>query len=270
MITDSGKEIFLRYLAQKVPGVAEYMVFGIGDASPAPEDEVMQFEYFRSPIDLVDYEEGTLVFRATIPTMLDFDVYEVGLLVNDETGVDGISPQEIITSFDQADEAEWDGYTLGTGRTGLDSFQLEVPQSSTGTLTRLEPFGEFGDIPANDTFALAYSCDNAPTQMEIRFVVSPGNYRYYTWTPSVGFNVERWRKADFSEEGTAPWDDFQSLEIIVTAGGSATTVTFDGLRLDSSEEEQNVLVARDVLAEPIEKRGVREVQVEYRVNLSFN
>lgn len=275
MITELGKSAILVDLARGL-SFAEFMTFGIDNTAAAVTDERLGFEIYRAEVDLFDYDTvaSQVKLRATIPTELHMDIYEVGLLINDDV-VDDLSPSSIISYFDSSEADIWSGYTSvddSVTRSGVDSFRLDVAASGSEILLGSSSPGQFADFAPDDTFALAYnSITGVPDSVEVKFLVDASNYRSYTFTPASGFNVERWTKSNFTETGIAGWDDFTSTEITVTAGGASTSVVFEGLRHDPAvSEEGEILVARYVDATPIEKKGTAEIQVEYTLDVAFN
>ena len=274
IITTIGREAILRYLSGDDPDFAEHMVFGIGEVPATVDDKYLEFEYHRDGIDIKDHDviEDKVIVRGSIPDEMTFFVYEVGLLVDNEIS-DLETPSHLITVFDTQDEAGWSGYDVDedNGRTGIDSFTVTAPAGDTATLVRENSFGDFSELTGDDEFVFAYNAlDNAPDSIDIKFMVDENNYRVYSFPGGSGFNAERWKRSDFTQVGTAPWEAFERMEIDVNAqGGSSSTVLFEGLRMDARTSAEERLVSRSVLDTPIQKKGNSELQIEYIIDVAF-
>lgn len=273
MITTNGRERILGYLADTKNFFGEVMVFGMGETAPTIDDHVLEFEMFRSPITIKDYdlENSRIILGAAIPNDVVFETYEVGIAF--DNGNTGEGPNlTAYMSFDDTDDGTWSGGTLEeSGRMGPEGYSITVAANESEELVRTDTFIGFEEFNANDEFVLAYDVtDGVPDSIELRFREDASNYRGYSFTPSAGFNVERWKRSDFVETGDAGWDNFTSVEVIVTAGGSPTTVLMEGFRTDKIvAEDPEILVARTVLAEPLVKTEGEEVQFEYTLSMDF-
>ena len=283
VVTDEGREAILRFLAGERNSLADHMVFGIGETAALQTDILLDFEYHRDDVDLkqANQAESQLVIRGRIPDEKTFDIYEIGLML-DENTMDTEVPNNLITTFDSNDEATWriydgasfieEGFEYVGGRTDGGGFHVDVPSNETRSLVRDGSFGSFENLPSDDEFALAYDVlSGSATTIEVRFRLDESNYRSYSFTPGTGFNVQRWKKSDFVQTGSAGWDEMESLEVVVTAGELGADVLFDGLRYDAvSGDERAVLVSRTVLTTPVPKRSTSEVQIEYVLNVAFS
>lgn len=255
----------LRSLANAGVSFGEHMVFGVGNTAPALGDTSLEFEMHRSVIDLVDYDEANsrVIYRGTIPDQKYFEMHEVGLLIGDATA-DAESPSQIITLFDGSSEESWTGFdaleTVGI-RTGTGAYRL----NNGGTLAT-GPFFDFSAADPTDVYSLAYNLVSGTASINMRLVVDASNYRSLTITPAAGFNVEKFLLSDFVTTGTAPLDAIATVEFVVTG---TSVLLFEGLRTDNDNAESDVLVARTVLGSPVQKSGVVELQVEYRVGVGF-
>lgn len=282
LITDAGQAAILQYLAGERNNLGEYMAFGIGESVPTPGDLSLDFEYHRTEVDLKQPEPlaSRLVFRGTIPDQKTFDIYEIGLYLDDDIMDEG-NPNSVITTFDSRDEVDWQQYDgvdyvvaeeYAGGRTGVASFRLNTPASETYTLIRLASPGSFADLQPDDEFAIAFETLNgAADTIEVRFHTDDNNYHAYTFAPGPGFQTHRWKKSDFTDVGTPAWSGLIRMEVVVTAGAGGADIIFEGLRYDNvTNNERPVMVSRALLDTPIQKRGTAELQIEYILNVAFS
>lgn len=266
MITELGKPVMLRSLANAGPSFGEHMVFGVGDTAVEAGDTSLDFEMHRASVDLLDYddENNRIIYRGSIPDQKYFELHEVGMLVEDSS-VDTESPSQVITLFDGSSEEEWSGFdaleTTGI-RTGTGAYRLD----DGGTLASDGPIFNFASADSTDVFSLAYNLLSGTAGLTMRLVVDGTNYRELDITPTSGFNVAKFLLSDFVTTGTAPLDEINSVEFVVTG---TNEFLFEGLRSDNNNAESDILVARTVLTTPVQKSGVVELQVEYRVGVEF-
>jgi len=255
----------LRSLANAGVSFGGNMVFGIGNTAPTVDDTELEFEIHRTPIDLVDFDDITyeIIYRGTVPDQRYFELHEIGLLIED-ANIDTDSPSQVISLFDES-EQEWSGYdsveTTGI-RSGTGAFRLD----DGGTISSSQSIFNFDAAAATDIFSFAYNLLSGTASIDMRLVVDASNYRSMTITPSAGFNVHKFVLSDFAETGTAPLDQIASVEFVVT-GTSA--LLFEGLRLDNDSSESDVLLSRTIVSPAVQKIGVVELQVEYRVGVTF-
>lgn len=283
VITAEGQKEILKFLSGSSNTIGDFMAFGIGEEPATVDDRKLDFEYYRDRVDLRQpvEQDSKILLRGIVEQEIAFTIHEIGLYLLDDV-IDERAASTVITSFDALDDAEWllwdgtefleEGFIFEGGRTGLESFQLDVPPSSSHSLIRNGVFGSFIDLQPDDQFALAYeTLSGQADSLEVRFRVNENNYRAYSFTPSPGFNVERWERSDFTEVGNAPYDEFRSIEIVSTTSSNSSNIIFDGLRFDViSTNNGPVLVSRTVLDEPVEKRRTSELQLEYSIDILFS
>lgn len=282
VITTEGQKEILKFLAGKTNTIGDFMAFGIGEEPATVEDKKLDFEYYRDRVDLREaiQQDSRILLRGIVAENIEFTIHEIGLYLFDDV-IDESAASTIITTFNVNDDAEWfvfdgseiieDDISSTSTRGGRESFALDTPSNETYSLIRKGFFGNFADIQLDDQFALAYeTLSGEADSLEVRFRVDENNYRSYTFTPSEGFNVERWEKADFSEVGQAPFNEFRSIEIVMTTGQQSCEIVFQGLRVDIiATNDGPLLVSRTVLDEPVEKRSSSELQLEYSIDILF-
>lgn len=269
MITTLGRGVLLRSLTPQGESFAASMGFGISGTAPAPSDEALGYEVVRSPVDIIDYSLSTsaLLVRSIVPTSIQMDIHEVGLYtLDDRSDEEFIS--NIITNFDDSED-DWVGFdSLETNgvRSGNAAFRLDMAGGS-GLVSNPENMIPFNSMASSSTIALAYQRLGGAATATFRAHVSALNYRAYSFSLGAGFGVERWARSQFTETGTAPWDQIAYLEIEFSGGGP---ILLEGLRQDELSESSDVLVARYVPLTPVQSTGISEVQFEYALEVVFS
>lgn len=269
MITTLGKPIILKALTTSGETFAASMGFGISDAAPVPGDLSLDFEIVQSPVDVVDYDEGTsrILVRSVVPYGVLLNVHEVGISTQDERSDENFV-SGMVTFFDD-DEESWSGYdaleTSGV-RSGNAAFRLNMG-GGTGLISSSHPPILFEDMLATSTLALAYQRLGGAATATFRAHVDASNYRAYSFSLGAGFGVERWTRSEFTETGSAPWADISYVEIGFSGDGP---ILLEGLRQDEYSVDSDILVARYVLGAPLPVLGSSEVQFEYSLPVVFS
>jgi hypothetical protein len=118
IITTNGRKVLLQYLAGVKSTWAANLAIGAIPGTPTADDLELNFETGRYPITLRTYQAATdstpdlIVVRATLPSTLYANIYEVGVYPTDTTSGLNIVDNKIFTDF--SDLSNWvtsDGYT---------------------------------------------------------------------------------------------------------------------------------------------------------------
>lgn len=273
LITTEGKRAILRYLSGHTGAFVKSLCVGTSSVAADVADTKLGFEVARANVMVTspDYLAQKIVFKATLPQEAAFAVWEIGSL----TGAAQDTTGQAIMSFDSLSEP-WSNvsFVADTNRIGGDEARVSAALSATTTASLTELAMDFSQYLDNDKFSLAYEPGNANTaSVKVRFLSSAGNYFEYTITnPSAGYKVETWNKSAMTKTGTPAWDAITSMEVSVTAkAAGATTVDFDGLRIDSIPDSamDNILVSRTVLASPVVKLAATQMDIEYVLDVTI-
>lgn len=271
MITARGKTFIKRYLAGQSGQVVGAMSIGIGSQDASINDEKMQFEFARVPVQVTAYDfvNDRLVFKGTIPEEVQGVVYEVGLWTSDINSAAGNSGSRILTTFDSVTE-EWTVETFDSlvTRIGADSLKHTPAASASSTSTLIGLTMDLSGFSAADTFVFAYNVDNANTStIKFRFMTDASNYYEFVITsPTAGYKITSFTKGSAAVVGTPAWNDVTQLSVVTTAtSGGAASVVFDGVRIDDVDtlSTDYGLIARFIPAAPVVKALGRAQDFEY-------
>lgn len=279
MITASGRTFFKRYLANQGTALAGALAIGVGSTAENLNDQALEFEYARVPIELTSYDFSTdrLVFKATLPSDVQGKVYEIGLWTDEvNPGINGSGASRILTTFDSATETWTNGtYDTTTVRIGDDSLKHTPAASATVESINATQNLDLGDYSNNDKFLIAYNCDNANTQtVAIRFYTDSSNYySFSTSSPSAGYHVQSFTKGSATITGSPDWSDITQISVLTTAkSGGAASVEYDGIRIEDVDTISPTygLIARKVLSSPVTIEGGIEMDIEYALAVTIS
>lgn len=275
LLTTTGKEFILRYLARDVSDWSGVIAIGIGDTAATVDDERLEFELSQSEVDvrIVNVANEDIIVKATIEQQVVGEIHELGIY-SVPIGNVSRAPDLMITQFDP-DFLNLSNSTTDSDnvRIGTQSAKVDATASSTTTAVIESIYQDYSTYQNNDEFVLAYYLHDANcTDIALRFVSSSGNYYAYNFAPpsASGYNIHTVSKGSFAATGAPDWAEVVDLEFDITAGASDTAVSLDGLRLnDTDPYPELALVSRSVLGTPIVKDDSQSLDIEYTLDLTF-
>lgn len=284
MITNEGKLIVKRFLAQYVPAIAQSVAFGVGTAAENAADIALQLQVAQAPINNLSYDFNTnqLVFKATVPDDYIGSIYEVGLYSLPADPNTGNFGSRIIATFDSQTE-EWTN--AGTGavstfdstntRVGFDSLTQTPALSATQTDHYTNISIDLSDNSGADSFTFAFNVTNSNTNaVSFRFLTDSSNY--YTFAmgsgvQSLGYKFITATKSSATTTGAPSWDNITEIQVITTSKSSgASLVEFDAIRIEDKDsiDIDYILVARKVLASPVTKVDGQAQDIEFALDVT--
>ena len=270
ILTDAAQRVILRYLAGENRSWAGSIAVGASDDEPLVEDTHLGFEFGRGPVDVrsSDLLESSVVAKAKIPGEIEGLIYELGLF-SSLSGGENESDQLLITDFDP-DLPSVLNVTPSASRVGTSASLVQTSGDET-------VMAEFNDMTYNisvlgpeDRMILAYEA-SASLEIEVRLMNSPNDYVYYTFTCEPGYNIEEWGITELSQVGNGSvLSVFTGLHVLVTGSDGEESIILDGLRADDTDVfEEQVLVSKAVLDEPIQRTVGTDLEVEYSIKFDF-
>lgn len=269
LLTNNARIAILNNLAGTMGAWASMIAVGAIDAVPAVEDNTLAFEIGRGPVTVraADIDNNSVLVKATIPKMVEGEIYELGTYSS--INQTGDSNSLLLTDFDiEPDDPT--GVSLVPLRIGPVGTEISVVASSTRAVTFSGLTIDISAMSDVDTMVLAGSASGMST-VEIRLVNSSGNYLSHSFTPSTRYNAERWSIANFVKVGTGTIQEpFTAIEVLATAGVDGGTLWLDGLRVDEvGTFSEQMLVSRSVISPPIRKGTSSEIEIEYSIEMGF-
>lgn len=272
LLTTQGKQAIMRYLAGNSGAIARSLAVGTGQVAASVGDVRLGFEVARAGVNVVspDYISQTLVFKATLPQWDEYSIYEVGALTVSNNETYG----KMLLTFDSETEL-WSAGTfqVDTSRIGADALRINAATSATTTSNLPDLFMDVSDYQDSAQFSLAFQPQDANlSSLKIRLKTDAANYFEYSLpTLTTGYKVLSWAKSAMTKVGAPVWDNITSADLVVVAKSTgATNVDFDGLRIDLTliPNDDYALVSRTVLAAPVVKDALRQMDIEYALDVT--
>jgi hypothetical protein len=238
--TTQGKNALGAAIAQTFTGS---IAVGVGTEAATTSDKELDFEVFRTPIDVAiyDYNADQIVIKATLPNDLQMKIYEVGIFSTPGMR-QGIT---VLADFEPGES--WDGdvaWTNTNTRVGAQSLDLDGSASITTANIDL------GLYRGDDVIELAAYGTGT---VDVDFVTDEDNYYRASFTLPGGYSVARLAVSDLVAEGN-PSNFVNMLRFTGTA-------ELDGLRIDPATDN-GILIERTVLSVPTEKTLGRTMDIE--------
>jgi hypothetical protein len=281
LLTKFGKRFLTSYLAGAVSFNNKDIAIGIGNTAATVNDTQLSFEFYRSAVNLgsIDIQTNALtgvstyavVYKTTVPTDIVGTINEVGLFPTETQGNSDFSSRFI-------SGAPATTVSSPSPRIGNTWFSLSAAQSGTKQYNLSTNFNLLG-YSQNDSLTLAFKQqDTNLDYVYVRFYSSLSDYYEIRYAGdslllnkiiplplsslySSGFNL-----------GTPDQESIIKISVGAKAKSSgATTVLLDGLRINDEDSfnTYSSIISRSVLTNPIVKAYGREIDVEYRIGLSF-
>lgn len=299
MITKFGKRFLTNYIAGNSDFNSKDIALGIGStaANVDGNDTRLEFEFYRLPVTLgsINIESDGLggfnyyaIYKTTIPQDISGVISEIGLYPGLRKSTNSYD-SKFITSFEN--NSTWFDSSSNnpqlranstspafTAKIGESMVQFDVAQSTTKEYKNSIVNLDISGYSVNDSLSIAYKkVDTNVTNIRVKLYSSSTQYYYADFTPlsGTGDKIQSVSMSTVFSNVSATAPDANNITMIgieVTAGsGGATAVYFDGLRINDEDtfDPQYGLIARSVLATPLQKPSGRPVDIEYKLQLEF-
>jgi hypothetical protein len=293
LLTKFGKRFLTSYLAGAVSFNNKDIAIGIGNATATVNDTQLSFEFYRSAVNLgsIDIQTNAqtgvstyaVVYKTTIPTDIVGTINEVGLFPTETEGNSDFSSRFISTfenNLSWLDDAGAPATTVSSPspRIGNTWFSLSANANNSKQYNLSTNFNLLG-YSQNDSLTLAFKQqDTNLDYVYVRFYSSSSDYyeiRYSGDSSLLNKIIPLQLSSLYSSGFNSGTPDKESI-IKISVGAKAkssgsTTVLLDGLRINDEDSfnTYSSIISRSVLTNPIVKSYGREIDVEYRIGLSF-
>jgi len=293
ILTKFGKRYITQYLAGQSPTSSKDIALGIGSIPATVNDTQLNFEFYRSEVNIASVDIQTnqttgqssygVVYKTTIPVDVSGIINEVGLFPSITLGTTDFGSRAI-SSFE--DNQSWiDSFgdypslvTVSSPKIG--SYYMSIGAASSQSKNYFYDFNlDISGYSANDSMTLAYhQSDLNLDYVFLRTYDSNNNYYEirYPAENTIGYKVKSLNLSSLYSSGfTSGIPDKRSIVKIsvgVKAKSSgATTVLFDGLRINDEDtfRVHYGMISRSVLTNVITKSLGKQMDIEYRLGLSF-
>lgn len=289
LITKFGKRFMTNLVAGNITNNKKDMAFGIDSAAPTIDDTRLGFEFYRLPVIIsstdirTENEETTysVVYKTTIPQDVAGVISEVGLYPSTRLSTNNYDSKFISDFSDFLSWEDSSGYNPSTSLTGSkvgDSLLLMSSSSTSANEYQTNIYLDISGYSINDSLKISYYKQDANLQsIKIKFYTSDTDYYIYTLTPASGTGYKLSSDISLNDLFSAPVgspnkSEINKVGIVVTpTAGNTTSVGMDGLRINDEDTFDPILglISRSVLNVPLTKLAGRQVDVEYKLDLSF-
>ena len=280
VITKFGKRFFTNFIAGNTSIFGKDLAIGIDSTDATVNDTRLGFEFYRTPVylsstDIQTFSSTTtyaVVYKATLPQDLSGIISEVGLYPSTRTSLNNFD-SKFLTDFSSAlDWVDRNGFYPETvfenAKIGNSLLKLSTDEYISNTYLDLSGYSSL------DTFGIAYYCNNTSAgTIRIRLYSSDTDYYQYAVTVNntVGYKISNDIPINslLTVGGGSP-DSSQIIKIGIAKTGSAD-VDIDAIRINDEDTFDPIfgLISRSVLFSVVTKSAGRQIDIEYRLDLSF-
>lgn len=288
VITKFGKRFLTNVISGNIPNDLKDIAIGIDSTSASENDTRLGFEFYRVPVTLsstdIQTTTGTtysVVYKTTIPQDIAGTISEIGLYPQTRSSVVNFDSKFLSDFNNYLNWINYSGYSpiidVSNKKIGNNILKMSSNENLSDefyTSVSLDLSG----YSLNDTIRLAYyKYDNNLDTIGIKFYNADDSYYLVTITPSDG--TGHFLSNDISmgavlqgSVGQADASQISKIGIVINPkDGQSSSLGLDGLRINDEDTFDPIfgLISRSVLSEPVVKLAGRQVDVEYKLDLSF-
>lgn len=301
ILTKFGKRFLTNYLAGSTSFNSKNIVIGIGDTAASVDDNRLDFEFYSSPVDIsspnieTDPITGITTYSVIYKTSLPNDVVgvikEVGLFPAQSSTKTDYSDR-YISSFENAlpwTDSSGNNPTLVTSptpRLGSYLFQITAPTVTSPSTYSTKEYSFNTDFNLSgysiyDSLTLAFrQADTNLDYIYLRFYSGTADYfearipgESSIASPNKIKSIMLSELFNSSYKSGTP-DSTSINKILVGVKSktiSGTTAYMDGLKINDEDSFDPTygLISRSVLTNPITKSSGSQMDIEYKIGLSF-
>lgn len=297
MITKFGRRFLASYIAGMVNFSKQDIAIGIATESDYAESNTntrLGFEFYRLPVSFGSIDITTdgggnstyaVVYKTTLPQDIAGTITEISLYPGSRTSTNNFDSKFIsdfennLVWFNSSQEIpalvayseETPNYPVP--RIGSSLIMIDVPTGSSEEYkSSIDPF-DISGYSGNDSLTLAYHKEDTNlASIKIKFYSSDTSYYMGTFTASgsAGAKLQSINISALTSHNN-PSTTITKIGIEVIAGAGDTVVYLDGLRINDEDtfDPTYGMIARDVLATPLQKKAGKPVDIEYKIGLTF-
>jgi len=301
VVTKFGKRFITNLISGSLGFQTKAIVVGIGSSQATENDTRLEFEFYKSPVQIgspdIDTDPITgistygVIFKTTLPNDVSGLIKELGLYPTQSAGFNDYS-NKYISSFENntlwldEDSNSPDLVKTPAPRIGEYLFEVVAPPVTSPSTYSVKEYSLNTDLDIsgysiNDSFSLAFTqADTNLDYVYARFYSSDSDYyeaRFAGESSIVNPNkiVNESMSTFFNginSQGSPVSNSINKITIGIKSKTIAgTTVYLDGLRINDEDSFDPIygLISRSVLSAGINKIAGRQLDIEYRLGLSF-
>jgi len=293
ILTKFGKRYITQYLAGKSTSSEKDIAIGIGSTAATVNDTQLNFEFYRSAVNIssVDIQTSSItgestygvVYKTTVPVDVSGIINEVGLFPSTTFGTTDFASRSISSFEDNQSWADSSGSypsLVLNSSPRIGSYYLSVDAASSQSKNYFYDLNlDISGYSSNDSMTLAYyQSDLNLDYIFLRTYDSNNNYYEirYPAESSLGYKIKSLTLNNLYSSGFISGNPDQTSIVKISIGvkaksSGATNVLFDGLRINDEDtfRADYGMISRSVLTNVITKSLGKQMDIEYRLGLSF-
>jgi Flp pilus assembly protein TadG len=280
VITKFGKRFFTEFISGEITASSKDICIGIDSTAATENDTRLGFEYYRTPVNLSSTDIQTVdsvttysvVYRAILPQDLSGTISEIGLYPSTRTSLNNYDSKFLSDFSNALDWVDVNNFypttVLSNAKIGDSMLKLSSTEYTSNVFLDLEGYS------SNDTVRVAYYKNNTSSgNIVIRLYTSDTDYYQYSFASqnTVGYHISsNIPITDLFGVGLGSPDKSQIVKIGISKTESAD-IDVDAIRINDEDtfDPSFGLISRSVPTTPLQKLFGRQVDIEYRLDLSF-
>jgi hypothetical protein len=289
IITKFGKRFLTNFIAGGIDDASKDMAFGVDSTTATIDDTRLGFEFYRIPVLLTSTDIQTsgllttysVVYKTTIPQEISGVISEVGLYPSNRKSINNFD-SKFITDFsnflDWTDNNDLNPSVESTGAKIGDTVLSMSSDSVSANEYKANLSLDISGYSNADSIRLSYyKTDTNLQSITLKMYSSDTDYYSIAITPASGTGYKITNDIPLSTFFSSPTgspekSQINKVGIVVTPTlGNTTEVSMDGLRINDEDTFDPVfgLISRSVLGSALTKLNGRQVDIEYKLDLSF-
>ena len=292
VITKFGKRFLTNVIAGNADSHKRDIAIGIGSNSATENDTRLQFEWYRLPVlfgstDIqTDQNTGdttySVIYKATLPQNIDGQIKEIGLYPVERQSLNQFEDR-FLSDFSDAiawydDQGFSPSSTYNTDSVTYSKIGSSVINFDSGAEYYTNLFLDLSGYSSNDSITIAYyKYDTHASLIKVKFYSSDTAYYEISLTPDSGTGHKISSEILLSSLFTNGVNDPDATKIFkigiesIPSSGQSTVIGMDGLRVNDKDTFDPIygIISRSVLTDAITKYAGRQLDVEYKVDMSY-
>lgn len=290
MLTDNGKNLLLRYLANVSPGFVKEIGVGIGSSPPSPSSNRLDFEVSRVNIITGSITGSTsqILYHGALSADDEYIIKEVGLFPV-STSLAGVPVRgALLTTFEPGDGSVFtdiappptgqlaSGYIAkadtvsAAGAAGI-RIGSSAAYLRPGAKVSFPSTGDFSQYGPNDEINVALVSGGSNYNIDIKLYDNAGLNKVINLTHSATAEASYYYDIYAQLIGTQNIN-FASLSQIEITNNGAAYVILDGIRFEEVDltNPLNSIAARQTVFPTKQKLNGFAMDVEYRLTVNWD
>jgi len=289
--TKIGKRFLTNVIAGGANNELKDIALGIDSTAASEDDTRLGFEFYRTHVILSSTDIQTVnnvttysvIYKATIPQDISGVVSEVGLYPQTRSSLNNYDSKFISDFSNYLNWTDPSGINpdITTSNAKIGSNLLTMSSGLSGAskeyTSSISPM-DISGYSVNDSIKLSYYRNNTNLDyITVKLYSSDTDYYSVNVTPTSGTGYKLSSDILLSTLFTDPTGSPDKTQInkigivIKPISGQTTTVGMDGLRINDEDTFDPIfgLISRSVLGTALTKLAGRQVDIEYKLDLSF-